>query len=81
MEKKNNYRWIAEEIDISDILPRLPKHVLECIRNIEKADLDNNMPAFYQLCDNLEIYTKLLIPDIITVKEWDMICEKYCLID
>ncbi len=71
------FRWIDESIDISDIYPRLPKHMKDMIAEIEQADIDDNLGIYSTGIDDLEAHTKLLIPDIITDKEWEMICNRY----
>ncbi len=75
----SNYRWIANEIDVTDIIPKLPSYILEMIGEIEEADRVDNLPVYYQVCDDFEIYTKMLVPDVLTMKEWHMLCSKYSL--
>lgn len=73
------FRWIANDIDVSEIVSKLPKYILDMITEIEQADKEDNMPVYYQICDDFEIYTKLLVPDVLTMQEWDKLCAKYSL--
>lgn len=73
------FQWIAEDIDVTAIYQRLPRYVQEMIADIEQADLNDNMPVYYGYCDDLEIHTKLLVPDVISRHEWDLLCSKYSL--
>lgn len=77
-EEEEQFRWIANNIDISAIYKKLPQRIRNMIAEIEQADRDDNIAVYYTVCDDLEMHTKLLIPDILTDYEWDMICEKYC---
>lgn len=77
-ENQTEFRWIDESIDISDIYPRLPKITKDVIRDAEQADLEDNYPMYYFLIEDIEIQTKLLVPDVISHHEWDLICWKYC---
>ena len=76
---KNEFRWIANNIDVSELIPKLPSYILEMIEQMEKADIENNLPVYVQVCDDFEIYTKLLVPDVLSFKEWRSFCDKYSL--
>ena len=71
------YHWIADNIDTSGIEPKLPHYIREMIAEIEQADRENNLAVFDTVCNDLEVHTKLLLPDILNDHEWDMLCEKY----
>ncbi|MCR5608985.1 MAG: hypothetical protein K6G26_07980 [Lachnospiraceae bacterium] len=71
------FQWIAKEIDVSHLMYKMPAYIKEMIDEIEKADLEGNVAVYAQVCDDLEIYTKLLVPEVLTMHEWHMFCEKY----
>lgn len=74
---KQQFHWIDNDIDISSFYDRLTSVVKTLIAEAEQADIDQQDIAFYEICDNIEIQAKLLVPDVISYKEWDMLCEKY----
>lgn len=76
-DKTNGFRYIANDIDVSDLICKLPSYVKEMIIQMEQADREDNFPVYAQVCDDFEIYTKLLIPDVLTTREWDLFCAKY----
>ena len=79
-ESKSKFRWIDESIDISSFYDKLPRHHREFIAEIEQADLDDDWYNYATLCDDFESHTKLLLlDDVITDKEWDMLCSKYAI--
>ena len=71
MKKENN--WIDKEIDISTFYDKLSDSVNTPAPSTGTAQ---DM-AFYEICDNIEIQSKLLVPDVISFKEWDLLCSKY----
>lgn len=77
MAKK--FRWIANDnvIDISDFYDKLPDAIKDIIKTAEKADEENDMGAFMSISDAIENWSKMLVPDVLNVYQWDMICEKY----
>ena len=75
MKKENN--WIDKEIDISTFYDKLSDSVKELIVEAEEAEKNDMDMAFYEICDNIEIQSKLLVPDVISFKEWDLLCSKY----
>ena len=75
MKKENN--WIDKEIDISTFYDKLSDSVKELIVEAEEAEKNDMYMAFYEICDNIEIQSKLLVPDVISFKEWDLLCSKY----
>lgn len=75
MPKK--FRWIADDIDISSFYDKLSEDVKELILEAEAADLSDSMGGYYTACDNIEVYSKLLVPKVITVEEWELLCKKY----
>ena len=77
--ESTQFRWIANEIDVSKSMKKLPSYMLEMVKIIENADTENNLPVYVQACDDFEIYTKLLVPDVLTTEEWHMLCAKYSL--
>lgn len=81
MSENQEFRWIAENIDISALTEKLPWYIKDMIHDAEHADRENNFPVYAQVCDDLEIYAKLLVPDILTMAEWHMLCEKYAIVD
>ena len=68
---EQRYRWIADNIDTSGIEPKLPHYIREMIAEIEQADRENNLAVFDTVCNDLEVHTKLLLPDILNDHEWD----------
>ena len=80
LERENEFRWIDENIDISDFADKLPGHIKDMIRDAEKADKEDNFPVYAQVCDDLEICAKLLVPDVLTMKQWHDFCDKYTII-
>lgn len=73
------FRWIDDNIDISAFYDKLPKMIKQTISEAEQYDRDNCEPEYYNMCDDIEIKTKMLIPDVISHKEWELICAKYSL--
>ena len=71
------FRWIKADIDISDFYDKLPKIIKQTISEAEQADRDDDLGTYVCLCDDLECRTKLYVPDRISEKEWDLLCEKY----
>ncbi len=77
--KEKQFRWIANDIDVSELIKRLPSYMLEMIEEIEKADIEDNLPVYVQVCDDFEIYAKMLVPDVLTMEDWHRFCAKYSL--
>lgn len=73
----DTFQWIANDIDISSFYDRLGRGVKELIAEAEQADRDDCNPAYCEICDSIEVQAKLLVPDVISRKEWDLLCEKY----
>ena len=71
------FRWIDNDIDISPFYDRLDKDLRELIALAEQADRDGAEGAFTEICDGIEVYGKLHIPDAISVEEWEQLCRKY----
>lgn len=44
-DKTELFRWIANDIDVSELINKLPSYMLEMIDQIEQADKENNLPA------------------------------------
>ncbi|MBQ9199069.1 MAG: hypothetical protein IJ141_02695 [Lachnospiraceae bacterium] len=78
-DKTEQFRWIANDIDVSEFVKKLPSYMLEMIDQIEQADIESNLPVYVQVCDDFEIYAKMLIPDVITMEQWHKLCAKYSL--
>lgn len=76
-EKTADFRFIANEIDVSNLICKLPIYVIEMIAQMEQADREDNFPVYAQVCDDFEIYTKLLVPDVLSMQEWHTFCAKY----
>ena len=53
--------------------------MLEMIAEIEKADRENNLPVYVQVCDDFEIFAKMLVPEVLSTDEWHKACAKYSL--
>lgn len=75
MRKEFNY--LNEEVNISDIYDKLPKSIKELIAEAEQHDLEDKLGSLVCDCDDIEIRTKILIPNILTKKEWERICQRY----
>lgn len=75
MEEK--FRWIKNDIDISGFYDKLPGIIKEIIHEAEETDRNDDLGNYVCLCDDLECRSKLFIPDRISEKEWDLLCEKY----
>ena len=73
MAKK--FRWIENDnvIDISDFYDKLPDAIKDMIKTAEKADEENDMGAFMSISDAIENWSKMLVPDVLNVHQWDMI--------
>lgn len=71
------HRWIKDNVDISAFYERLPKIIKETIAEAEEADRNNDEGTFICICEGLECQAKLFVPDVISVKEWDLLCYKY----
>lgn len=69
--------WIRRDIDISSFYDKLSKIVKTLIAEAKEAEKNRQDFAFYEICDNIEIQAKLLVPDVISHKEWELLCEKY----
>ncbi len=78
-DKAGLFRWIANDIDVSELINKFPSYMLEMIDQIEQADKENNLPVYVQVCDDFEIYAKMLVPDVITMEQWHKLCAKYSL--
>ena len=78
-DKAGLFRWIANDIDVSELINKFPSYMLEMIDQIERADKENNLPVYVQVCDDFEIYAKMLVPDVITMEQWHKLCAKYSL--
>ena len=78
MAKK--FRWIANDnvIDISDFYDKLPDAIKDMIKTAEKADEENDMGAFMSISDAIENWSKMLVPDVLNVHQWDMIAKSIC---
>lgn len=74
------FRWIANNIDISHFYDKLHPSIKKLIAEAEQFDRDDMMGAYIAVIDAIEIQTKLFVPDELTFEEWDMICEKYSLV-
>ena len=74
---EEKFRWIDNDIDISNIYPKLPKGIKKMITEMEDADRQNDWIIYDTVCDDFEIHTKLLIPDVLSDKEWNLLCNKY----
>lgn len=74
---KNKFRWIKNDIDISSFYHKLPKDVIETMQEAEQADLNDDEGTFICICEGLECQAKLYVPDVISTKEWDLLCQKY----
>lgn len=74
---ENKFRWIKNDIDISGFYHKLPKDVIETMQEAEQADLNNDEGMFICICEGLECQAKLYVPDVISTKEWDLLCQKY----
>lgn len=81
MNSKENFRWIRSDIDISSFYDRLTNVLKELIAEAEEADRNNEEMVLYELQDSIENQAKLLVPDVISHKEWDMLYEKYYPVD
>lgn len=81
MSNNEKFRWIRNDIDISSIYDRLPNSLKEVIAEAEEADRNGWIGALYEIQDNIENFSKMLVPDVISYKEWDMLCLKYYPID
>ena len=77
MDNNEKFRWIANEINISDFYDRLPRHIKATIALAEQYDRDENDAAYLNMCDDIEVKAKLLIPSVISDYEWLKICNKY----
>lgn len=80
MNNSEKFRWIRD-IDISSFYDKLPKPLKEVIAEAEEADRNGALGALYEIQDNIENFSKMLVPDVITNKEWEMLCLKYYPID
>ena len=80
MNNSEKFRWIRD-IDISSFYDKLPSLLKEAIAKAEEADRKGELCALYELQDNIEILAKPIVPDVITNKEWEMLCLKYYPID
>lgn len=74
---ENQFRWIKNNIDISSFYHKLPKDVIETMQEAEQADLNDDEGTFICICEGLECQAKLYVPDVISTKEWDLLCQKY----
>jgi len=72
------YRWINEEIDTATLEANLPRIHRDMIDELIQADKDSNEVVFYQVADDFEVYTKVLVADgVLTKKDWELLCAKY----
>ena len=78
-DKAGLFRWIANDIDVSELINKFPSYMLEMIDQIEQADKENNLPVYVQVCDDFEKKAKMLVPDVITMEQWHKLCAKYSL--
>lgn len=74
---KKEFNYLNGKIDISDIYDKLPKSIKELLSEAEQHDLEDKLGSLVCDCDDIEVRTKLLIPDIITKNEWERICQRY----
>lgn len=75
MEKQ--FQWINNDIDISGFYDKLQPAVHDMIKKAEIADKTDDEGLFLCMSEGIECWTKLLVPDVISMDEWDMICLKY----
>lgn len=72
------FRFIANDIDVSNMYDKLTSNAKEMIAQMEQADRENNFPVYVQVSDDFEVYTKLLAYDeVLTDNEWHLLCAKY----
>lgn len=74
---KKQFRWINEDIDISGFYHKLDDFIKELIKDAEEADKNDNYPVYYEMCDNIDVQAKLYVPDVLSEKEWNMLCYRY----
>lgn len=79
MNGKEQFRWIENNIDISEFYDRLPRLIKNIIAQAEQDDRDNMEMAYFNDCEAIECQSKMLTPDIISDQEWEMLCTKYSL--
>lgn len=73
----SNYHYINDKIDISSFYDRLSHTVKTLIKEAEEQDKEELEYAYLDTCDAIEVHCKLLVPDVITKKEWELLCQKY----
>lgn len=71
------FRWIDNDIDISDIQDKFTKPLQNLIKEAEQADREKDEGTFECACDGIEMFSKMLVPDVISKKQWEKVCEKY----
>ena len=71
------FRYLNNDIDISDFYDKLPRGLKALIAEAEQLDRDDNEGALLAVCEGIEIQGKLCVPDGITKEQWERLCDKY----
>jgi hypothetical protein len=70
--------WINYDIDISDFSDKLGKFIFEIIKEAEEAESKGEVFTFYNVCEDIEMQSKLLLEDgVITDEQWERLCTRY----
>lgn len=71
------FQFLNNEIDISDFYERLPTILKDLIAEAEQLDREGNDAKLDGICEAIEVYGKLLLPDVLSVEQWERLCDKY----
>ena len=71
------FQFLDNDIDIKDFYDKLPSSLKRLIAEAEQLDSDGNDGELLGICEAIEVYGKLCVPDLLSHEEWDRLCEKY----
>lgn len=71
------FRYLDNDIDISDFYDKLPKHLKALIAEAEQLDREGKEGELLAICEGIEVQGKLCVPDCITKEQWERLCDKY----
>ena len=77
LDTNRSFRWIAGEKDDTKIRSKLPAEVNEMIEEAIEADINNDPGTFMNATEAIENAGKMLVPKVLSVKEWELLCYKY----
>lgn len=76
-DSTKKHQWIDDSIDISSFYDKLPQDIKNLISDAERAEKNELVMEYYDICEIIEIRTKMMLPEKLSHKEWELLCSKY----